>query len=97
MEEEPICKVTELGDKVWLLNGKLHRTDGPAVEKPNGQKEWFINGRRHRADGPAIEHPNGGVEWHFKWWLYGIKIPSEEEYIKRRQLQLLEESCGNER
>ena len=24
--------------------GKLHRENGPAVEKDNGDKEWWING-----------------------------------------------------
>ncbi len=27
--------------KSWYLNGKLHRTDGPAVEYPNGTKIWW--------------------------------------------------------
>jgi hypothetical protein len=26
------------------LNGKSHRTDGPAVEMANGRKDWFLNG-----------------------------------------------------
>ena len=32
------------GYKVWYLNGKLHREDGPAVEYPNGSKMWYLNG-----------------------------------------------------
>jgi len=30
--------------KRWYLNGKYHRTDGPAVEFKDGDKRWFING-----------------------------------------------------
>jgi hypothetical protein len=32
------------GDKFWYLNGKLHREDGPAIERSNGDKHWFLNG-----------------------------------------------------
>ena len=42
------------GAKYWYLNGKLHRTDGPAIEYSNGDKEWFLNGVYHRVNGPAI-------------------------------------------
>jgi hypothetical protein len=32
------------GDKFWLLNGNLHREDGPAVEESDGEKYWYLNG-----------------------------------------------------
>ena len=35
----------------WLLNGKLHREDGPAIEYANGTKEWYVDGKK-------IEVPN---------------------------------------
>ena len=28
----------------WVLNGKRHREDGPAVKYPDGHKEWYLNG-----------------------------------------------------
>ena len=34
------------GAKVWYLNGKLHRTDGPAVERADGSKSWYLNGKQ---------------------------------------------------
>ena len=40
---EYTVKVASNGDKVWWLNGKLHREDGPAVEYSNGDKEWWLN------------------------------------------------------
>jgi len=40
---EPICKTDAHGNKYWYLNGKLHRTDGPAVERINGTKRWYLN------------------------------------------------------
>jgi len=42
---EPICKTNGNGDKYWYLNGKLHRTDGPALELINGDKHWYLNGK----------------------------------------------------
>ena len=35
--------------------GLLHRIDGPATERANGDKFWYFNGLLHRVDGPAIE------------------------------------------
>ena len=32
------------GDRVWYLDGKLHREDGPAIEYANGMKSWWLNG-----------------------------------------------------
>ena len=32
------------GSKEWYLNGKLHRTDGPAIEFADGTKSWYLNG-----------------------------------------------------
>jgi hypothetical protein len=31
-------------DTFWYLDGKIHRTDGPAIEWPDGDKSWFLNG-----------------------------------------------------
>jgi len=57
-------KVYNNGSKIWHLNGKLHREDGPAVEYDNGDKIWFLNCKLHREDGPAIEYVNGYKEWY---------------------------------
>ena len=38
-----ICECYD-GYKIWYLNGKFHREDGPAVEFANGTKDWFLNG-----------------------------------------------------
>ena len=58
----------EDGTKHWKLpNGLLHREDGPAVEKPDGDKWWYINGMSHREDGPAVECYDGTKEY----WNYG--------------------------
>ena len=52
------------GNKEWYLNGKLHREDGPAVERANGYKEWRLNDKLHREDGPAVEYASGTKEWY---------------------------------
>ena len=46
------------------MNGKFHRTDGPAIEYINGTKIWYTNDKLHRTDGPAIEYANGDKEWY---------------------------------
>lgn len=33
------------GTKEWLLNGKRHREDGPAVEFITGYKAWYLDGK----------------------------------------------------
>ena len=42
---EYTVKVFANGDKLWYLNGELHREDGPAIEYCNGDKYWYLNGR----------------------------------------------------
>ena len=32
------------GKKIWMVNDKPHRIDGPAVERPNGYNNWYLNG-----------------------------------------------------
>jgi len=55
--------VDDDGDKSWHLDGKRHRTDGPAIEYADGSKFWYVDGKCHRIDGPAIEYADGGKEW----------------------------------
>jgi hypothetical protein len=47
--------VEYLGAKVWLLNGKQHRVDGPAVEFYD-TKSWWLNGIAIYALGPIGEY-----------------------------------------
>ena len=49
-----------------MLNGLLHRADGPAIEYANGDKRWYVNGLLHREDGPAIELFYGFKSWYYK-------------------------------
>lgn len=54
------------GAKRWYdAHGRLHRTDGPAIEHPDGSEEWYAHGRRHRdGDLPAIVRTNGDRYWY---------------------------------
>ena len=68
--DKPTCKIKYDGTKEWYLNDKLHREDGPAIERANGDKEWWLNGKFHREDGPAIEYADGTKEWYLSNKLY---------------------------
>ena len=72
---EYTVKVNADGKKLWYLNGKCHRTDGPAVERADGTKYWYLNNKLHRTDGPAVEYANGEKAW----YLTGEEI-TEENY-----------------
>ena len=61
---EYTVKVYVSGTKHWYLKGKLHREDGPAIERAGGTKEWYLNDMRHREDGPAVEFNNGDKYWY---------------------------------
>jgi hypothetical protein len=70
--------VDEDGDRHWYLNGKRHRTDGPAVEYADGTRRWYVNDQLHRSDGPAIEWANGSRFWHVNGQLHRADGPAIE-------------------
>ena len=78
MPEQPTMTIDEYGDKVWTLNGKIHREDGPAIERSDGSKEWCLNGDLHCEDGPAIEYPNGSKFWYLNGLLHREDGPAIE-------------------
>jgi len=50
------------GTQRWYLNGKVHRTDGPAAIWADGSQFWYLNGQSHRADGPAVIYAPMGAD-----------------------------------
>jgi len=76
--QQPTMTVDKSGNKIWRLNDKLHREDGPAYEGASGYKAWFLNDMRHREDGPAIERANGDKEWYLHGKLYREDGPAVE-------------------
>ena len=71
---EYTVKVHTNGHKSWWFEGKLHRTDGPAIEWADGGKSWCLNGKLHRTDGPAVEWSDGDKAW----YLDGKELTEEE-------------------
>ena len=78
LPNKPTMTTDSHGTKSWHLNGKLHRTDSPAIEYADGHKEWWLNGKLHRTDGPAIEHASGTKSWHLNGNLHRIGGPAIE-------------------
>ena len=52
---KPVMEVDEYGDKIWYLNGKRHREDGPAYECSDGYKWWYLNDEFIVGTSPDIE------------------------------------------
>jgi len=76
------------GSKFWNLNGRFHRTDGPAIEGADGTKGWWLNGQLHRTDGPAIEGADGTKEWYLnglqrtlKQYMKELKMPKQDQVM----------------
>ena len=42
------CKVKVYEDRTewFLLEGELHREDGPAIEYASGNKSWYLSGEK---------------------------------------------------
>ena len=79
---KPYCDV-QTGLKRWYVDGKLHREDGPAVERTDSSryKAWFIKNKLHRLDGPAVEDAHGTKEY----WI-DDKLYSFEEWDRLRKM-----------
>jgi len=73
-------------NKIWYLNGKIHREDGPACECVNGDKFWYKNGKMHREDGPAVEYASG-IKYYWYNGEFLENINSNEEF--KRYIKLL--------
>jgi hypothetical protein len=71
-------KVDADGTKLWYVDDKRHRTDGPAIERANGTKFWYLNDKLHRTDGPAVEYANGNKFWYVDGKLHRTDGPAYE-------------------
>ena len=71
--------VDEEGTIRWYnADGKLHRLNGPVVERMDGSKEYYKNGKLHREDGPAIEYLDGRPASEGQDAVKNIKFPSDD-------------------
>jgi hypothetical protein len=56
--------------RLWLLDGRLHRLDGPAfIAVESGFRQWYREGELHREDGAAVIRPDGAREY----WIEGMQ------------------------
>ena len=94
--KEYTVKVYTNGSKSWHLNGKLHREDGPAVERADGTKYWYQNDKLHREDGPAVEYAKGDKLWYQNDKLHREDGPAIEYNDGRRYWYLNDESYTEE-
>jgi hypothetical protein len=76
--QQPTMTVDTDGNKIWRLNGKYHREDGPAFESEDGYKAWYLHGELHREDGPAFEYANGTKAWYLHGKLHREDGPAVE-------------------
>ena len=97
MTDKTEIKINSAGTKRWYQNDQLHRTDGPAVEYPDGSKYWYQNDQLHRTDGPAVEYSDGTKHWYQNDQLHrtdgpAIECPdgSKEYWINGKQLSKFE-------
>lgn len=79
------------GDRVYKLNKKAHRLDGPAITYYNGSEEWYLNGQLHRDDGPAVTDFRGNKRWYLNGKLHRDNGPaliddSTSMYYKNGQI-----------
>jgi asparagine N-glycosylation enzyme membrane subunit Stt3 len=82
------------GTKHYRLNNLLHREDGPAIERYNGDKEWYIKGRLHRENGPALDLANGYKAWYKNGLPHRIDGPASEYYsVKSWWMNGIQISC----
>jgi hypothetical protein len=63
------------GDRRWMLNGVLHRVDGPALET-GGDKYWFQHNRLHREEGHALEWKSGAFAWYLNGKSHRVDGPA---------------------
>ena len=56
--------IDQHGTKTWYQHGKVHRDNGPAIERSNGDKSWYQHGKIHRAAGPAYKTASGTKIWY---------------------------------
>jgi len=88
MKQEPILEI-DGGISYHILDGKLHREDGPTTISPDGSEQWYLYGKLHRENGPAMKLFNRQFNYSYYYFLEGNEYTEEEwkEEIFKRNLQ----------
>lgn len=89
--KEQLYKFTQNGINYYFKDKDRkirHRTDGPAIESPEGGT-WWQNNAMHRLDGPAVDFPTQK-----EWWVNDVRIArlTGNHYIGPVYLQALLDS-----
>jgi len=77
---KPTLIINGWGDKKYILNGKLHNPDGPALELGYGSNFYYLNGLLHREDGPAHEYDDNAKFWYINGLLHRTDGPAVEAF-----------------
>ena len=72
--------IDEYGIVYHIMDNELHRTNGPAIEWPDGTQEWWVDGKRHRSDGPAFISACGTE---VLWYLNGVEVDQITHFVLR--------------
>jgi len=68
------------GTKIWRDgNGRFHRDNGPAIERPSGNNRWYRHGTYHREGGPAVISKDGYRAWYRGGVLHRDDGPAVED------------------
>lgn len=70
--------VDDDGTRNWYLNGKLHRTDGPAVEYVQRKKRTLLLGLCWGKNVPDDEYANGEKHWYLNGKRHRVNGPAIE-------------------
>lgn len=82
-EDEPAISNNMRGFVAYIIGGKHHRTNGPAVDWNNGEYEWWENGVKHRVGRPACKY-RLSEEWWFQGRLHRTDGPAVMgDYVKK--------------
>jgi len=86
---------TDIDEIVYLVNGKFHRIEGPAVISKHVE-QWYRRGRLYRTDGPAVVY-KGECRKKFddEYWIKDCPL-SEEKYKEWRRYALLDSFLDEE-
>ena len=70
------CEVIGETKRYYDAAGKLHRLDGPAIERRNGINYWFKHGYYHREDGPAVYISENEYAWYLNGRAHRVDGPA---------------------
>ncbi len=86
------------GNREWFNSkGECHRTDGPAIERNNGDRYWYQDGDRHRLDGPALECNDGSKYWFKNDKLHRLDGPAIESFTGHKEWWIDGVDCYTEK